>query len=157
MTNEQRKGINGLHFQMFSGSQASLPLTQEISAELMSVTFYGMSMGDEPLLQRAGVFVSRTAAEHRFKKLRRKVASYIGKRKALIEIGNRYLRARGAETVAMQADYGLSGCKADSDIGHANTDWDEHMSDAYEQMQASIEAVEADVSSCQDLLGDLPA
>ena len=79
------------------------------------------------------------------------------KRKALIEIGNRYLSARGAETVARQADYGLSGCKADSDIGHANTDWDEHMSDAYEQMQASIEAVEADVSSCQDLLGDLPA
>ena len=31
------------------------------------------------------------------------------------------------------------------------------MSAPYERMQASIEAVEADVSRCQDLLGELPA
>ena len=157
MADERRKEPKGLHVQMFSGAQASLALTQEISAELMSVAFYGMSMGDEPLLQRAGVFVSRKTAEYRFRKLRRKVASYIGKRKALVEIGNRCLSARGAETVTLQADYGLSACTADSDARHANTGWDEHMSDAYERMQASIEAVEADVSRCQDLLIALPA
>jgi len=157
MVNKQQKGINGLHIQMFSGSQPSFPLTQEISTELMSVTYYGMSMGGESLLQRAGVFVSRGKANYRFRLLRRKVARHIGRRKALIEIGNRYLSARGAEAVPMQADYGLTDCQADSDTSHDNTDWGDHMSDAYERMQASIEAVEADVSKCQDSLIALPA
>lgn len=157
MTDEQRKSTHGLHLQMFSDAHASLSLAQEISAELINVTFYGMSMGDENLLQRAGVYISRERAQFRFNKLRRKVATYIGKRKALIEIGNRYLSTRGMEVVAMQADYGLSGCKADTDTGFSNTDWDERMSDAYERMQLSIEAVEADISRCQDLLLALPA
>ena len=156
MTNPQRSTVNNLQRLMVFGAVESVSLAQEVGKESIAV-FYGISLGDENLLERVGVFVTRNYGEYRFNQLRRKVASYIGKRKALIEIGNRYLSARGAEAVAMQADYGLSGCKADSDIGHTNTDWDEHMSDAYERMQDSIEAVEADVSRCQELLGELPA
>ena len=156
MTNRQRSTANNLQRLMVFGAVESVSLAQEVGKESIAV-FYGISLGDENLLERVGVFVTRNYGEYRFNQLRRKVASYIGKRKALIEIGNRYLSARGAEAVAMQADYGLSGCKADSDIGHTNTDWDEHMSDAYERMQDSIEAVEADVSRCQELLGELPA
>ena len=117
MTNPQRSTVNNLQRLMVFGAVESVSLAQEVGKESIAV-FYGISLGDENLLERVGVFVTRNYGEYRFNQLRRKVASYIGKRKALIEIGNRYLSARGAEAVAMQADYGLSGCKADSDIGH---------------------------------------
>ena len=156
MTNPQRSAANNLQRLMLSGAVESVSLAQEVGKESIAV-FDGISLGDENLLERVGVFVSRNYGEYRFNQLRRKVASYIGKRKALIEIGNRHLRVRGVETVVMRADYCLSDCNADSDTSHTNTDWEDHMSGAYERMQASIEAVEADVSRCQDLLGDLPA
>ena len=157
MVDELRKSVNGLHLEIFSGVQSSLVLAREISDALTTVSLYGMSMGDESLLQRAGVYICRESAQYHFKKLRRKVAKYVGWRKALIEIGNRHLSARGAETVEMQADRGLSTCAFDTETGFANTDWDEHMIDAYERMHASIDAVEADVSKCQNLLIALPA
>ena len=151
MINQQHSKPSNLHHLMLSGAVESLSLTGEINQELMAV-IDGISSGDENLLERVGVFVNRNSSEYRFNQLRRKVASYIGKRKALIDIGNRQLLARGIETVALHADYGLSGCKADSDTSHTNTGWEDHMSDAYERMQGSIEAVEADVSRCQELL-----
>ena len=156
MTGRHKNAISNLHQLILSGAVESLSLTQEIGAELMGV-IDGISLGDESLLERVGVFVNRNSSGYRFNQLRRKVASYIGKRKALIDIGNHHLRARGAATVVTQTDYGLSGCKTDSDTSHTNTDWDEHISDAYARMQASIEAVEADVSRCQDLLLAEPA
>lgn len=115
----------------------------------------GISMGDENLLERVGLFVNRHSAEYRFDKLRDKVAAYIGERKALIEAGNKLLHQQGMQTVPEKADYGLSKCQAQWDSSHTNTEWDERMQDAYDRMQACIEAVEADITECQTLLGTL--
>ena len=155
MTNPQRSTVNNLQRLMVFGAVESVSLAQEVGKESIAV-FYGISLGDENLLERVGVFVSRNYGEYRFNQLRRKVASYIGKRKALIEIGNRHLRVRGVETVVIRADYGLSTARQTATPATL-MDWEDHMSDPYERMQASIEAVEADVSRCQDLLGELPA
>ena len=119
MTNRQRSTANNLQRLMLSGAVESVSLAQEVGKESIA-DFDGISLGDENLLERVGVFVSRNYGEYRFNQLRRKVASYIGKRKALIEIGNRHLRVRGVETVVIRADYGLSDCKADSDTSHTN-------------------------------------
>jgi len=154
MTIEQANIVKTLSHKMFSGGVAFAALSQEITRELWEV-MDGISLGDENLLQRAGLFINRNSAEHRFNRLRRKVAAHIGERKALINAGNRLLRAHGVETVEARYDYGLSECRADSDPRHANTEWSDHMNDAYERMQESIEAVESDVSRCNDLLGEL--
>ena len=52
------------------------------------------------------------------------------------------LSARGAEAVAMQADYGLSACTADSDARHANTGWDAARFET--SMQRWVDLSEAD-------------
>ena len=144
-----------LQQEILAGAMATLSLTSEINQELLEVSTNGISMGDEALLERVGLFVNRNSAEYRFDKLRLKVAAYIGERKALIDAGNRLLQAHGAQLVNVHTDYGLSDCQADGDTGHTNTEWDEHMTEAYGQMQASIEAVEADVAICQYLLSTL--
>ena len=157
MISEQRKSTHGLHLEGFSRTEESLLLARKISDELTTVALYVMSMGDDSLLQRAGVYVSRDSVQYRFNRLQRKVSSHLERRRALIEIGNRYLSAQGAETVAIRDDYGPYALRVDSDAGHINKGWDEQLNDAYKRMQAGIEAVEADVSRCQDMLIGLQA
>jgi hypothetical protein len=154
MSNPNHNAASLLTREMLTGTMASLSLTHEINKELQE-TVNGISMGDENLLERVGLFVNRHSAEYRFDKLRDKVAAYIGERKALIEAGNKLLHQQGMQTVPEKADYGLSKCQAQWDSSHTNTEWDERMQDAYDRMQACIEAVEADITECQTLLGTL--
>jgi hypothetical protein len=154
MSNTNHNAASLLTREMLTGTMASLSLTHEINKELQE-TVNGISMGDENLLERVGLFVNRHSAEYRFDKLRDKVAAYIGERKALIEAGNKLLHQQGMQTVPEKADYGLSKCQAQWDSSHTNTEWDERMQDAYDRMQACIEAVEADITECQTLLGTL--
>ena len=153
MNTERNVAIGNLSKVMLSGAIEALSLSQEINVALMGA-IDGISIGDEPMLQRAGLFAIRTAAGRRFTKLQHKVATHIGRRKAVIEVGNAHLQAHGLETVVLQADYGLSDCKADRDTAHTNTDWSDHMIEAWERLQNVIEAVEADVTSCQERLCD---
>lgn len=154
MTNQNQAAVSMLTREMLTGTFASLSLTQEIGKELQE-TVNGMSMGDENLLERAGLFINRHSAEYCFDKLRDKVAAYIGGRKALLDAGNKLLLESGMQTLPEKSDYGLSKCQAQWDSSHTNTEWDERMQDAYDRMQACIEAVEADITECQALLGTL--
>jgi hypothetical protein len=154
MTHQNQAAVSTLTREMLTGTFASLSLTQEIGKELQE-TINGISMGDEGLLERVGLFVNRHSAEYRFDKLRDKVAAYIGARKALLDAGNKLLHAHGMQTVPEKSDYGLAACQAQWDSSYTNTEWDERMQDAYERMQDCIEAVEADITECQTLLGTL--
>jgi len=154
MTNQIHAAASLLTREMLTGTMTSLSLTHEINKELQE-TVNGISMGDENLLERVGLFVNRHSAEYRFDKLRDKVAAYIGERKALIEAGNKLLHLQGMQTMPEKADYGLSKCQAQWDSSHTNTEWDERMQDAFDRMQACIEAVEADITECQALLDTL--
>ena len=110
MSNPNHNAASLLTREMLTGTMASLSLTHEINKELQE-TVNGISMGDENLLERVGLFVNRHSAEYRFDKLRDKVAAYIGERKALIEAGNKLLHLQGMQTMPEKADYGLSKCQ----------------------------------------------
>lgn len=154
MIQQNQDAVSLLTREMLTGTHESLSLTHEIGKELQE-TINGISTGDESLLERVGLFVNRHSAEYRFEKLREKVAAYIGARKALLDAGNKLLHAHGMQPVPDKSDYGLAACQAQWDSSYTNTEWDEHMQDAYERMQNCIEAVEADITECQALLSTL--
>ena len=132
-----------------------LSISLEINDLYWDVGMSAGTFGDEGLVRGTLISLIRKNGNSKFNALAEKVEEFCTRARARVGEANGYLHAFGIDTVPIDEKVNRKAIKPDSRTEAANTEWNDHMTEALDQLRERLDAYDQALGLAIDRLDQL--